>query len=150
MAGRNKIVSFAVFASLSGAFFTFHSQHATTAHPATIAEQLATDDRLRKPGWWPTKGSPRREDFVGDAVCARCHSEIAAVQKTTSMAKTATRAEDSVLLTQHSLNYHLGRYHYQAAIDSRSANYVLKDGESSFSAQLKWAFGIRMGQSYLF
>jgi len=140
----------ALLAGLSGAIFSLHSQVAAAQHPATLAEQLATEDRLRKPGWWPTKGSFRREDFVGDAACARCHGDIVSVQKTTSMAMTSSRAEDSELLSHHPLNYKLGGYIYQATIEGHSANYTLRDGSSSFSAPLKWAFGIRMGQSYLF
>ncbi len=126
------------------------SQSATQSHPATLAEQLATEDRLQKPTWWPTKGSFRRGDFVGDAACVRCHAEIVAVQKSTAMAQTAVRAEDSELLAKYPLNYKLGSYTYQASIDRRIATYSVADGASSFSTTLKWAFGIRMGQSYLF
>jgi len=125
------------------------SQAANQPHPATIAEQLATEDRLRKPTWWPTKGSFRRGDFVGDAACARCHAEIVAIQKTSAMRRTAMRAEDSELLAKYPLNYKLGEYSYHASSDGRTASYSVADGTSSFSATLKWAFGIRMGQSYL-
>jgi Cytochrome c554 and c-prime len=124
-------------------------QDAGPAHPATLADQLATEDRLRKNGWWPTKGSFRRSDFVGDAACARCHAEIAAVQEKTAMAQTATRAKDSALLAKYPLNQKLGEYSYRASVEGQSANYSLDDGSSTFSAPLKWAFGIHMGQSYL-
>jgi hypothetical protein len=66
------------------------------------------------------------------------------------MAQTATRANDSQLLAGHPLTYKLGRYTYQANSDARIATYSVADGESSFSTPFKWAFGIRMGQSYLF
>jgi hypothetical protein len=66
------------------------------------------------------------------------------------MARTATRAENSELLAQHPLNYKLGDYTYQASTDGRRATYSVFDGAASFSASLNWAFGIRMGQSYLF
>jgi len=122
----------------------------TQSHPATIADQQATEDRLRKTAWWPTKGSFRRNDFVGDAACAACHSEIVSIQKSTSMARTATRAEDSELLAKHPLNYTLGGYTYHASSDGKNATYLVADSTTSFSASLKWAFGIRMGQSYLF
>jgi hypothetical protein len=127
------------------------SQIAPPAHnPATLAEQQATEDRLRKSTWWPTKGSFQRSDFVGNTACAPCHAGIVAAQKSTSMARTATRAEDSQLLANYPLNYKLGSYIYQASNYRRSATYSVVDGTSSFSTTLKWAFGIRMGQSYLF
>jgi hypothetical protein len=128
---------------------TLWSQTAQS-HPATLVQQLATEDRLRKPTWWPTKGSFRRSDFVGDAACAGCHAEIVGLQKSTSMAQTATRAEDSELLAKHPLTYKLGSYAYQAKTDGRVATYSVGDGSASFSTPLQWAFGIRMGQSYLF
>jgi hypothetical protein len=48
------------------------------------------------------------------------------------------------------LTYKLGRYTYHADSDARTATYSVADGESSFSTPFQWAFGIRMGQSYLF
>ena len=126
------------------------SQTGARSRPATLVQQLATEDRLRKATWWPTKGSFPRSDFVGDSACARCHAEIVALQKSTSMARTATRGEDSELLAKHPLTYKLGSYAYQANNTGGTATYSVADGTSSFSAPLKWAFGIRMGQSYLF
>jgi hypothetical protein len=126
------------------------SQIAAPPHPATLVEQLATEDRLRKSAWWPTKGSFGRSDFVGDAACARCHADIVAVQKSSAMAQTATRAEDSELLAKYPLTHNLGSFAYKAKRDGKTATYSVADGTSSFSATLKWAFGIRMGQSYLF
>ncbi len=126
------------------------SQSATQAHPATIADQLATEDRLRKLGWWPTKGSFPASAFVGDGTCSRCHADIASAQKSSAMAQTVTRASSSKLLANHPLKYKLGPYVYQAAQDGRTATFSVTDGAVSFSAPLQWAFGIRMGQSFLF
>jgi hypothetical protein len=126
------------------------AQPSTHARPATIGEQQATEDRLRKPGWWPTKGSFPLGDFVGDETCARCHADIFASQKSSSMAQTAARAPKSELLAKHPLNYKLGNYAYQASANGQTATYSLTDGTTSFSTPLQWAFGIRMGQSYLF
>ena len=120
------------------------------SRPATIAEQLSTEERLQKPTWWPTKGTFRRNDFVGDAACAGCHAEIVKAQQSSAMARTATRAEDSQLLRAHPLNYKLGGYTYEAQTQDSKASYRVSDQTSAFSAVLNWAFGIRMGQSYLF
>jgi hypothetical protein len=126
------------------------SQPATSTHPATISDQVATEDRLRKPGWWPTKGSFPSGAYVGSGTCAQCHADLVALQGTTSMAKTATRAADSELLKQHALSYKLGPYTYQAARSGDAATYSVTEGTNTFKASLQWAFGIRMGQSFLF
>jgi hypothetical protein len=132
------------------AYRTLWSQSAAPRHPATISDQVATEDRLRNPGWWPTKGSFPTSSYVGTETCARCHSDLVAMQGSTSMAKTATRAAESELLGQHPLSYTLGPYTYQAARRGKIATYSVANGYRSFSASLQWAFGIRMGQSFLF
>jgi hypothetical protein len=128
----------------------FSTQFSNQPHPATMADQLATEDRVRKPGWWPTKGSFPRSAYLGDGECARCHADIVSAQKSSAMAQTVTRAPDSEHLAKHPLSYKLGPYAYQAARNSQTATYSVTDGTASFSAPLQWAFGIRMGQSFLF
>lgn len=66
------------------------------------------------------------------------------------MAQTATRAPGSEHLLQHPLNYKLGPYDYRAARSGETATYSVTDGTGSYSTALQWAFGIRMGQSFLF
>lgn len=126
------------------------SQGATQAQPATMAEQQATEDRVRKPGWWPTKGSYPRAAFVGDEACVKCHADIVSSQRAGSMAQTTARASDSQHLAKHPLSYKLGPYTYQAGQSGQTAAYSVSDGTTSFSVPLQWAFGVRMGQSYLF
>jgi len=126
------------------------SQVITQPHPATLTDQLATEDRVRKLGWWPTKGSYPRSAFVGNEECVRCHADIVSLQKSSAMAQTVTRAQDSEHLAKHSLHRKLGPYTYDAVRDGKTATYSVTDGTTSFSAVLHWAFGIRMGQSFLF
>jgi hypothetical protein len=126
------------------------SQFSTQAHPTTMADQLATEDRVRKPGWWPTKGSFPRSAYLGDGECARCHVDIVSAQKASAMAQAVKLSTDSEHLTKHPRRYKLGPYSYQAARNGQTANYSVTDGTASFSAPLQWAFGIRMGQSFLF
>ncbi len=76
--------------------------------------------------------------------------DLVAIQSTTSMAKTAVRAAGSELLKQYPLSYKLGPYVYQAKQNGQTADYSVADGTKSFSTSLQWAFGIRMGQSFLF
>jgi hypothetical protein len=126
------------------------SQTPARHQPATLADQFATEDRLRKSGWWPTKGTYPRDAYLGDGACARCHSDIVALQKSTSMAKTSARASDSEWLAKFPLNYKLGPYGFQAFRSNDDASYTVTDGNTSFAAPLHWAFGIHMGQSFLF
>jgi hypothetical protein len=126
------------------------SQNPKRTQPATLADQFATDDRLRKPGWWPTKGTFPRDAYVGDATCSRCHGDIVNLQKTTAMAKTATRAIDSDWLAKFPLDYKLGPFAYRASRSGYGASYSVSDESNTFSAPLRWAFGIHMGQSFLF
>src|SRR5437667_12262168 len=59
----------------------------STKTPATITDQLSTEERLRKAGWWPTKGTFQRDQFVGSDTCARCHPALARTQRVSAMAK---------------------------------------------------------------
>ena len=130
--------------------YALWSQSPTPTHPATISDQTATEDRVRKSGWWPTKGSFPASAYVGNATCARCHADLVAMQQRTSMGQTATRATGSELLHKYPLSYKLGPYLYQASRSGEAATYSVADGTNSFAMTLQWAFGIRMGQSYLF
>src|SRR5438552_2038936 len=71
------------------------------ATPIVRAQMMATADRVQGDGWWPTKGTPPRTDYVGTAACAQCHPTHAAVQPTTSMARTAASAQNSTVLRRN-------------------------------------------------
>jgi len=125
-------------------------QSSNSKGPATMAEQLSTTERLRKPGWWPTKGTPPREEFTGPSACAQCHSAISATQLQSAMARTATRAQDSEILRAHPLHYRLGPYTYQMSRNGNQQMYAVSDDTRTISGPLSWSFGIRMGQSWFF
>ncbi len=120
---------------------------------STVSWQpLATEERLRSPGWWPTKSTPLRDEYLGPAACAECHSSRAATQPTTPMAKACARAADSeVLATHERLSFRLGPYLYEIArADGRSV-YTVSDDGHSVSAPLGWAFGEgEVGETYVF
>ena len=148
----SRIGALALAAALaaSGSGWPLWSQSPPAAHPATLSEQVATEDRVRKPGWWPTKGSFPASAYVGNATCAQCHADLVSAQQRTSMGQTATRAPGSELLKQYPLSYKLGPYTYKATQSGDTATYSVAGGDQSFSTPLHWAFGIRMGQSFLF
>ncbi|HEY8151762.1 MAG TPA: multiheme c-type cytochrome [Vicinamibacteria bacterium] len=113
-----------------------------------VRAQMATADRVREPGFWPTKGEAVRAEYAGAAVCADCHTRHAETQPSTRMARTAMRVEDSeVLRARPLLQFRSGAYTYEIAKGSYSAS----DGARSSTAPLRWAFGDgRVGQTYLF
>jgi hypothetical protein len=118
----------------------------------TSGRQLATPDRVQGPGWWPTKGAAPRGDYVGPEACAGCHPNQAATQPSTSMARTAIRADRSDVLNANGLTFSSGSYSYKIASDGdRLPLYTVSSGTQSSSARLTWAFGAgKVGQSFLF
>jgi hypothetical protein len=131
--------------------FCLRAQNAPA--PKTIGQQLSTPERIHKHVWWPTKGTARRDDFVGTATCAQCHASLAAGQTRHAMANTAIRPADSAILKAHPLDMTLGPYAYRIVADKGKPGftYSVSDGQQSISGPLSWAFGVgRMGQSFLF
>jgi hypothetical protein len=111
----------------------------------------ATADRLKAPGWWPTKRDTSRDDYVGAAVCAECHDSQVSSASKSAMAHAAIRAPQSESLQQVPLAFQLGSYRYQ--INDSGAEKVLKitKGSMSRSAPLLWAFGMgRIAQTYVY
>jgi len=124
---------------------------AQTGVPEGIS--LPTDLRVQDTrGWWPTRGTAKREEYVGNAECARCHASIVATYQTTAMAQTAMRASESQILRQHeSLAFRAGEYSYQLETAEGKSTLKVSSEKSSVSDALQWAVGIgRMGQTYLY
>src|SRR5579864_8530936 len=113
---------------------------------------MATEDRVQSSSWWPTKGTPARDEYVGSAVCAQCHAARAAAQKTTAMARAATAPADSDILRLYGrLSFHSGNYTYNIEEKGGSAIYSVGDGAHSVSVPLLWEFGLgKVGQAYLY
>lgn len=115
--------------------------------------QLATRDRIQGPGWWPTKGTSPRADYIGAEACAPCHGNQTSSQPATSMARTAIRADRSdVVRASTRLTFSTGSYSYKIASDGHQLPlYTVSSGTQSSSARLTWAFGAgKVGQSFLF
>jgi hypothetical protein len=117
------------------------------------SDQMSTPERVKQAGWWPTKGTPSRDEYVGPAVCAQCDSSLASSQKLHAMARTSTPAGNSDILRAHDRqNFRLGPYTYQIArADDGVIQYSVSDGKQTVSGPLSWAFGTgKVGQSYLY
>src|SRR5262245_53218880 len=118
---------------------------------AAAAQGMATADRVQGPGWWPTKGTPALEDYVGAAACARCHA-AQAPQSRTSMARTLSPAGDSAVLRERKdLAARLAGHDYAISTRDGRAVYTVKKDESTLSVPLGWAFGVgKVGQTYVY
>ncbi len=137
-------------AALVATFFFAFGDLLAQSGGASITS-TATADRLKAPGWWPTKRDTSRDEYVGAAVCAECHdSEVSSASKS-AMAHAATRAPQAESLQQVPLAFQLGAYRYQ--ISDSGAHKILKisKGGMSRSAPLLWAFGMgRIAQTYVY
>lgn len=139
--------------SLCAAAICVFIASAPLAHPAGLeGVPMATDDRVQLAGWWPTKGTASRNEFVGRDACARCHAEKVRTQARTPMANASTRAADSEALRSHEqLAFSLSPYTYQIVRKENGRVYSVTDGHKTISAPLAWAFGLgEAGQTYIF
>lgn len=113
---------------------------------------MATDEHLGAAGWWPTKGSTSREDYVGTKECARCHAKRTVSQLTTPMARASTLAASSEVLREFDhLSLQLGPYTYTVTSAADTSVYSVRDPTNSISETLVWAFGLgNKGQTYIY
>ncbi len=111
-----------------------------------------TWDRLKYPGWWPTKATGLREEFVGPAECAKCHSEKARSWSTTPMAHASMPAKDfGGFANLEPLNFHAGPFEYEIANRGADHSYSVGDGKNSLATSLLWVFGQgQRGQTYIY
>jgi hypothetical protein len=123
-----------------------------TARSDKVEIPMATDERLERPGWWPTRPWPSRNDLVGDQVCAKCHAEKTATQRTTPMAQAARAAQAATILRANpSMTGKRGLYYYTISQTPKGSLYSVTDGTTTSSAPIAWAFGIgHKGQTYVY
>lgn len=118
----------------------------------TQGQPLATKEHIQAPGWWPTKTTPQRSEYLGSASCAECHPSEAAIYETTPMAKACVLAAESRILAEHEhLGLRLGSYAYDLTRNGSNSILSVSDGTHSASAVLGWAFGEgEVGETYVF
>jgi hypothetical protein len=137
-------------AAILASSFVISSQ---TLRPDPAAEfPWPTETRVRQPGWWPTKGAPPMGDYVGEALCAKCHSQEAAGWEKTPMAHASMLPQDSPILQQFpSLSRQSGPYTFSYVKDGQKWHFLVTNGANSITEPLTWAFGFNhKGQAYLF
>ena len=128
------------------------SSGASSESPQKLETPLATAERLETPGWWPTKHSVSRQDFVGTPECARCHATKTATQLTTPMAHASTPApSSSVLREREQISRQVGAYTYTISSDATGSIYSVRQDAQTISEPLLWALGFNQkGQTYIY
>jgi len=91
-------------------------------------------------------------NYVGQQVCAQCHSSKAKTQQATAMAKALQSVGDcEILRTRPRLTFRSGLYSYEVVRDGNRSIYKVTDGTTAISEPLLWCFGRGgAGQTYLF
>ena len=94
----------------------------------------ATEIRLIDPGWWPTKGTSARDQYVGSETCGRCHQDIFAMQKNTPMAHAVKPATaDALTNMPHTMHFRTESYDYLLSQTATGAEYSTTNGQQSAS-----------------
>lgn len=113
----------------------------------------ATEIRLMDPGWWPTKGTFPRDQYVGSQACGRCHQNLFETQSRTPMAHALTSADASSSLKDFPrvLHFHTGGYEYEFDRSASGLEYKVNNGQQSAAVPLNWIFGDRQfGDTFLY
>jgi hypothetical protein len=120
--------------------------------PVASGVPLATQDRVRNPGWWPTKGVPSKNEYAGAAACRECHAARAATQEVTPMARAAAPTPKAEILGRHNmLAFVSGPYEFAISETAEGASYSVTDEAQTISLPLEWTFGTgEVGQTYVY
>jgi len=112
---------------------------------------MATDDWVQLSGWWPTKGTYPRDQFLGPEACKACHASKFNSQSQTPMAQALARPQDSPpLRSQEQLTFRSDPFLYQISRQAQASVYSVSEGTQSLSAPLDWAFGFgESGQTFV-
>ena len=103
---------------------------------------MSTPDRWQAAGWWPTKGTPSLQEYVGPGACTKCHAEIAASQQKTPMFNAARRPSDLPRLQQRGrLSFSDESYDYILSPGPTETKFSVKDKTNAVSATVGWVFG---------
>src|SRR5579864_787575 len=124
-----------------------------TKLPAKKEKHAATELRLASSGWWPTKGSEPRDEYVGSGECARCHSDKANTFRNTPMAHALSPVGPGTLseVSSGPVHFQIGVYRFELAQDSNGAVYSASNGAESVSVPVGWVVGNgEFGRTYLY
>lgn len=117
-----------------------------------LSGQVSTEDRLKAPNWWPTKGNYARSEYAGPEACAGCHIAQAETWKTTSMARAGFESRESEIF-QHfrKLEFRQDPFTYRLEKTGETITYTVTDGVKVFTQPLQWVMGLgTVGQTFVY
>ena len=134
--------------------FRISAESASSKSASSKSKEVstATEIRLIDPGWWPTKGTAARDQYVGSETCGRCHQNIVETQKNTPMAHAVKPATaDAFTNIPHVMRFRTGSYDYLLSQTATGAEYSTTNGQQSTSEAVSWVFGDRQfGDTFLY
>ena len=98
---------------------------------------------------------PRREmpgeAFVGNAVCARCHTQKSRTQSSTAMAHAMSTSQESpILQSKRRMTFHAGAYIFETLAEGQQSIYRVTDGKETVSEPIAYVFGKgRVAQTFI-
>jgi hypothetical protein len=100
---------------------------------------------------WNPRRAPANAEFVGDTVCADCHTDIVAAHAKSSMAQAMEPIPTSkVLVANPLMTFRSGPYLYEIRRKGNESIYAVTDGKETISLPILYAFGQgKAGQTYL-
>ena len=115
---------------------------AESASSRSQKDSTATEIRVIDPGWWPTKGTAARDQYVGSETCGRCHQHVVETQNNTPMARAVKPATaDAFANIPQAMHFRNGSYDYSLSRTATGAEYSATNGQQSASAAVSWVFG---------
>jgi hypothetical protein len=126
---------------------------AKQATPKKHEVQTATEIRLMDPGWWPTKKTAPRKDYVGSQACVPCHADEVEAQENTPMAHALKLGTTGAFaeLSQGTIGFHIGSYQYDLTRNANGAIYSVTNGVQGLSVPIGWIFGNgEFGRTYVY
>ncbi len=106
-----------------------------------LADQMSTSERLAKNAWWPTKPANSDDKYVGSAVCAECHADIARSQSESEMAQTLMPAKQAKVAEYAGKSVTVDGVTYNFLSAGDGIAFELKSATNSSPKSLGWAFG---------
>jgi hypothetical protein len=128
------------------------SESSKSASSKSAQASTATEIRLIDPGWWPTKGTAARDQYVGSETCGHCHQERVETQTNTPMARAVKPATAAALTNfPDAMQFHIGSYDYSLSRTASGLEYSTSNGQHSASAAVSWIFGDQQfGDTFLY
>src|SRR5215470_8773950 len=99
--------------------------------PRTADRQMTSEEHIAKPGWWPRKGDPTRNDYVGSATCAECHSTLFKGQQQHAMAHSSSLVP-KVAPAMQPAHLDQGPAHYSIGTENNSLVFKARYNVQSF------------------